>query len=110
MCPLHGEHTRGLAPSVGALFQRDFECPPSPPNRARSTRSPLANWFVGGDWWAFWPLVAWGLVLGVHYLMVKSKRVNDRWVEERTEDVRSKSYDRAHIDSIQTRYSGPEKK
>ncbi len=69
-----------------------------------------ANWFVGGDWWAFWPLVGWGLVLGAHYLVYKSRRVSDRWVEERTEDVRSKSYDRAHIDSIETRYSDTEKK
>jgi hypothetical protein len=69
-----------------------------------------ANWFVGDDWWAFWPLVGWGAVLVVHYLVYKSKRVDERWVEERTDDVRSKSYDRAHIDSIQTRYSDPEKK
>jgi hypothetical protein len=69
-----------------------------------------ANWFVGGDWWAFWPLVVWGLILGAHYLINKSRRVDQRWVDERTEDVRSKSYDRAHIDSIETRYSDPEKK
>lgn len=69
-----------------------------------------ANWFAGGDWWAFWPLVVWGLALGAHYLVYKSKRVDERWVEERTEDVLSKSYDRAHIDSIETRYSDPEKK
>ena len=70
----------------------------------------VANGFVGDDWWAFWPLIVWGLVLGVHYLIYKSKRVDERWVEERTEDVRSKSYDRAHIDSIETRYSDSEKK
>lgn len=69
-----------------------------------------ANWRAGGDWWAFWPLIGWGLVLMIHYLVYKSKRVDERWVEERTEDVRSKSYDRAHIDSIQTRYSDAEKK
>jgi hypothetical protein len=69
-----------------------------------------ANWFVGDGWWAFWPLVVWGFVLGAHYLVYRSRRVSERWVEERTQDVRSKSYDRAHIDSIQTRYDGPEKK
>ena len=68
------------------------------------------NWFIGDDWWAFWPLVVWGLFLVAHYLMYKSRRVDQRWVEERTDDVRSKSYDRAHIDSIETRYSDPEKK
>jgi hypothetical protein len=69
-----------------------------------------ANWFVGDDWWAFWPLVVWGLVLGAHYLVHKSRRVDQRWVDERTDDVRSKSYDRAHIDSIESRYSDQEKK
>ena len=69
-----------------------------------------ANWFYGDDWWAFWPLVVWGVVLCAHYLYYKSRRVDERWVEERTDDVRSKSYDRAHIDSIQARYSDPEKK
>jgi hypothetical protein len=69
-----------------------------------------ANWFAGGDWWAFWPLVVWGLVLAGHYLAYKSKRVDERWVEERTDDVRSKSYDRAHMDSIEARRSDPEKK
>jgi hypothetical protein len=54
--------------------------------------------------------VVWGLLLGAHYLAYKSKRVSERWVEERTDDVRSKSYDRAHIDSIQARYSDSEKK
>jgi len=69
-----------------------------------------ANWLGGGYWWAFWPLVVWGLVLAVHYLIFKSKRVDKRWVEERTDDVRSKSYDRAHMDSIESRYSDTEKK
>jgi hypothetical protein len=37
-----------------------------------------ANALVGDDWWAFWPLVVWGLVLGLHYLIFKSKRVDER--------------------------------
>jgi len=69
-----------------------------------------ANWFYGDDWWAFWPLAGWGIALGLHYLVYKSRRVDERWVEERTDDVRSKSYDRAHMDSIQSRYSDGEKK
>ena len=67
------------------------------------------NAFYGADWWAFWPLLVWAIVLGSHYLIYKSKRVDERWVEERTDDVRSKSYDRAHIDSIQTRYTDDKK-
>ena len=70
----------------------------------------VVNWFNSTDWWAFWPLVIWALVLGVHYLIYKSKRVDERWVEERTEEVHSKAYDAAHIDSIQTRLGDGEKK
>lgn len=63
-----------------------------------------ANAFVGDWWWAFWPLVLWGMGLAAHYFIYKSKRVDAAWVEERTEDVRSKSYDRAHMDSIEDRF------
>ena len=64
----------------------------------------IANAFYGADWWAFWPLVVWGVLLGLHYFIYKSKRVDERWAQERTDDVRSKSYDRAHIDSIEARF------
>ena len=58
------------------------------------------NWATGGGWWSFWPLAVWGVVLGVHYLVHKSRTIDDGWVEERTADLRSKSYDAGHIDAI----------
>jgi hypothetical protein len=45
-------------------------------------------------------------VLAVHYLVHKSRTVDESWVEERTADLRSKSYDASHIDRIAERYSG----
>ena len=60
----------------------------------------VANVFAGEGWWSFWPLAAWGVVLGVHYLFYKSRRVDEAWVEERTQDLRSQSYDAGHIDTI----------
>jgi hypothetical protein len=69
----------------------------------------VANAFIGSSWWAFWPFAAWGLILLAHYLVYRARRVDERWVEERTEEVRSKSYDRAHIDSIEARHSGKDK-
>jgi hypothetical protein len=60
----------------------------------------VANWFTGAPWWSFWPLAAWGLALAGHYLFVKSRTVNEAWVEERTADLHSKSYDAGHIDRI----------
>jgi len=39
-------------------------------------------------------------VFAVHYLVYKTGTVDDAWVEERTLDLRSKSYDMKHIDDI----------
>jgi hypothetical protein len=66
------------------------------------------NVYTGAPWWAFWPLVVWSMILLAHYLVYRARRVDERWVKERTEDVRSKSYDRAHIDSIAARRSDTE--
>jgi hypothetical protein len=60
----------------------------------------LANWYTGAPWWSFWPLAVWGVVLAVHYLVYKTGTVDEAWVEERTADLHSKSYDAGHIDQI----------
>ena len=65
-----------------------------------------ANWFTGAPWWSFWPLAAWGVVLAVHYLVHKSRTVDETWVEERTADLHSKSYDASHIDRIAEDFGG----
>lgn len=59
-----------------------------------------ANVYTGPPWWAFWPLIAWGMVLMLHFLVHRAHAVDDAWVEERTLDLRSKSYDMGHIDDI----------
>jgi len=60
----------------------------------------VANWFTGPPWWAFWPLVAWGAGLGAHYMVYRARHSDPAWTKERTDEVRSKSYDRAHMDAI----------
>jgi hypothetical protein len=64
----------------------------------------IANAFTGGPWWAFWPLLATGLLLGVHYLFYKAAMVDERWVEERVEELNLKSYDRSHIENLKARH------
>lgn len=64
----------------------------------------VTNWLNAGAWWAFWPLAAWSVVLAAHYLVHKSRSVDQRWAEERAADLHSKSYDASHIDSIAERY------
>ena len=60
----------------------------------------VANWLTGAPWWSFWPLGAWSVVFAVHYLVHKSRTVDESWADERTADLRSKSYDAGHIDRI----------
>ncbi len=55
-------------------------------------------------WWFFWPVMAWGLVVLVHYLYLKSVHVDSRWVEERADRVLDKAYDLGHIEDIRQRY------
>jgi len=70
------------------------------------------NIATGAPWWAFWPLAAWSLPLTVHYLVYKTSTIDDAWVDERIDDLRSKSYDLSHIDDIKRRPAGagPERK
>ena len=58
------------------------------------------NVYSGPPWWAFWPLILWGIVLMLHFLVHRAKTVDEAWAEERTLDLRSKSYDAGHIDDI----------
>jgi len=58
------------------------------------------NVYMGAPWWAVWPLLVWGLLVMLHYLVYRAGSVKDAWVEERTLDLRSKSYDMGHIDDI----------
>ena len=58
------------------------------------------NIYGGAPWWAFWPLAIWGLVLMLHFLYARASSVDEAWVEERTLDLHSKSYDSGHIDDI----------
>jgi len=64
----------------------------------------LANVFIGGGWWAFWPLAITGLALAVHYFSYKAVAVDEGWVEERAQELNLKSYDRSHIEDLKSRY------
>jgi hypothetical protein len=65
-----------------------------------------ANLWSGGPWWAFWPLLATGLLLAIHYLFYKAAVVDERWVDARIEELNLKSYDRSHIENLKTRHGG----
>lgn len=63
------------------------------------------NWLGGRPWWSFWPIFAWGIVFCVHYLVHKARTADESWADERVADLRSKSYDIGHIESIEQRYN-----
>lgn len=63
-----------------------------------------ANVATGAPWWAFWPFIVWTVALAVHYLVYKTTTIDKDWVEIRADELREKSYDRGHIDSIASRY------
>ena len=67
----------------------------------------LVNWLTGGPWWALWPLLATGLLLAVHYLFYRAAAADERWVEERVQELNLKSYDRSHIEDLKARHGGP---
>ncbi len=62
------------------------------------------NIATGRGWWALWPLLATGAVLGLHYLGYKAVTVDEQWAAERVQELNLKSYDRGHIEALKSRY------
>jgi hypothetical protein len=49
----------------------------------------VINLFAGGSWWFFWPLVFWGIGLGVHALnvFVLDGRLGQDWEKRKTREL-----------------------
>ena len=60
--------------------------------------------FLGDGWNTFAPMLAWGVLLGLHYLLAQSFAMDDERAERRTEDLRLRAYDQGHIDDIGGRH------
>ena len=52
----------------------------------------VINLLVGGTWWFFWPLIFWGIGLGVHALNVFGFRgtLGRDWEERKTRELMDK--------------------
>ncbi|HZB82671.1 MAG TPA: 2TM domain-containing protein [Rubrobacteraceae bacterium] len=48
----------------------------------------IINLVTGGSWWFYWPLIFWGIGLGVHALnvLVLSGRFGQQWEERNTRE------------------------
>jgi hypothetical protein len=66
----------------------------------------LFDLVVSGGWWFFWPVFGWGILVLLHYLYLKSIRVDSDWAEDRTTQIIEKAYDVGHIQDIRQRYEG----
>ena len=49
----------------------------------------IINLVTGGGWWFYWPLIGWGIGLGVHALNVfgLSGRLGQDWEERKTREL-----------------------
>lgn len=63
----------------------------------------ILDLLTDGNWWNFWVMVIWFIILSVHYFAAGTVDVDDDWANERVEDLRVSSYDYDHIGSIKHR-------
>ncbi|SVA51044.1 uncharacterized protein METZ01_LOCUS103898, partial [marine metagenome] len=34
---------------------------------------------IGGNWWHFWPMMAWTVLLAIHYFIASSLAIDEDW-------------------------------
>ena len=64
----------------------------------------LADVFFGDGWNTFGPVLAWGMLLVLHFILARSLTMDEEGVEQRSEDLRLRAYDQGHIDDIGGRH------
>ena len=59
---------------------------------------------IGGNWWRFWPMMIWTMLLSIHYFIASTLAIDENWAAEKATDVRTRSYDFDHIYNIDKRF------
>ena len=59
---------------------------------------------IGGNWWYFWPMITWAVLLAIHYFIASTLAIDEDWAAEKATDVRTRSYDSGHIYDIDKRF------
>ena len=59
---------------------------------------------IGGNWWHFWPMMTWTVLLAIHYFIASSLAIDEDWAADKSIDVRTSSYDFGHIYDIDKRF------
>ncbi len=52
------------------------------------------------EWWFFWPLLIWTLILFLHFIVIRTIFVDEKWVDERTDQLADNAFDFGHIETI----------
>lgn len=63
-----------------------------------------ADVFAGDGWNTFAPVLAWAVLLGVHFILARSLAADEGWAGGRAEQLRLRAYDQGHIDDIGGRH------
>ena len=64
----------------------------------------LMTELIGGNWWRFWPMMAWAVLLAIHYFIASTLAIDEDWAAEKATDVRTRSYDLDHIYNSDKRF------
>lgn len=51
----------------------------------------------------FWPIAAWSVAVAIHFFIASAADVSEDWIEDKTLDLKMRSYDFGHIDNIKDR-------
>ena len=63
----------------------------------------IANLGLGAGLPLFWLFAAWAVGLAIHFFVASSMDVNEAWIDDKAEELRSRSYDFDHIRDIRDR-------
>ena len=63
----------------------------------------LLNYLSPADRGLFIPILLWGVLVLVHYLIVRTIHTDPEWVEERSESITMNASDLSHIEDIRDR-------
>ncbi len=61
------------------------------------------SYFAPADRGLFIPIMLWGVLVLVHYLIVRTIHTDPDWVEERSETITMNASDLSHIEDIRER-------
>ena len=64
----------------------------------------VADVFLGDGWNTFGPVLAWGMLLVLHFILARSLTMDEEGAARRSEDLRLRAYDQGHIDDIGGRH------